>query len=645
MKSYGIRNGVRPTITTAEEGTIALVAGDKGAIFYNTDTDSLRTWDGSAFQNGGGGGAGERDFVATGTIGAGAVVALKSDGTVEVVTNTVVADTLEPRVAYESLAVSGDVSSVFDPIANRVVVTYKRTADSYHYSTLGTISGDTISFSTPVVVLSEIILFSDLVYDSFSGNIVLVYRNSSSKGATLVGTVGASSISWGTAQIFETGTNNGRNVVAVNGDGEILILYAILYPNGYNYAIAGTISGTTISFGTRVTVSATDTGSNDVVYDTGQSAFVVFWRDNTNIDGSAKVITLSGTTITIGALYSFSAGPVADICVAYHTIEGKIVLAYSYNTDSFIMAVTVSSLSLVFGTAQTYSSVTQSTQGDMVYDSINNRIIQAAEYNAVGEVYSFSLSGTTFTEETNLQISGRPTYISATFDSVGDHTVFSYYDFTDSYIGYSSVRNPARLESNVPDTIGINTTSKVNAETATVTILAGTSGGHSALVIGDICYVNYQGTITQTLPTDVYGFKRLGIAVSATEILLDLEEEQEQITITQSQISDLSINIADLGDELSGSATLPTGNNAIDFKANIQYDKTLDAAWAPTFTNPIKGKSIVIIATGANAAYTLTVPATVKGDISGFDGTMTNQLTLYCLDATTPVYSIDIKTW
>jgi hypothetical protein len=51
MKSYAIRNGVRPTITTAEEGTIGLVAGDKGAIFYNTDTDSLRTWDGTAFQD------------------------------------------------------------------------------------------------------------------------------------------------------------------------------------------------------------------------------------------------------------------------------------------------------------------------------------------------------------------------------------------------------------------------------------------------------------------------------------------------------------------------------------------------------------------------------------------------------------------
>ena len=51
MKSYAIRNGVRPTITTAEEGTIALVAGDKGAIFYNTDTNSIRAWDGTAFQD------------------------------------------------------------------------------------------------------------------------------------------------------------------------------------------------------------------------------------------------------------------------------------------------------------------------------------------------------------------------------------------------------------------------------------------------------------------------------------------------------------------------------------------------------------------------------------------------------------------
>ena len=105
--------------------------------------------------------------------------------------------------------------------------------------------------------------------------------------------------------------------------------------------------------------------------------------------------------------------------------------------------------------------------------------------------------------------------------------------------------------------------------------------------------------------------------------------------------SDLIINIENLGDELSGVATLATGNNAIDFQANIHYDKTLDSAWSPTLTNPVKGKSIVIMATGG--AYTLTLPASVTlGDVSAWDGTLENQLTIYCYDSVTPKYSVSL---
>ena len=108
-------------------------------------------------------------------------------------------------------------------------------------------------------------------------------------------------------------------------------------------------------------------------------------------------------------------------------------------------------------------------------------------------------------------------------------------------------------------------------------------------------------------------------------------------------IANEAITIAKLSNELKGIFTLPTGNNAINFGAYIQYDKTLDAAWVPTFTNPVKGKFLTIIATGG--AYTLTLPASVKGDISAFDGTLTNQLQFYCLDAVTPVYSVTLLNW
>ena len=91
--------------------------------------DDILVGDGSTTSKAalGGGGAGERDFVATGTIGVGAVVALKSDGTVEVVTDTAAGNTLEPLVDFASFTIS-QVDSVFDPVANRVVVIFKKTS-------------------------------------------------------------------------------------------------------------------------------------------------------------------------------------------------------------------------------------------------------------------------------------------------------------------------------------------------------------------------------------------------------------------------------------------------------------------------------------------------------------------------------------
>ena len=604
--------------------------------------DDILVGDGSTTSKAalGGGGAGERDFVATGTIGVGAVVALKSDGTVEVVTDTAAGNTLEPLVDFTSFTIS-QVDSVFDPVANRVVVIFKKTSDTFRYSVIGTIVGNTISFTTHTLVVADQVHSSSLIYDSFSGNIVFVYTSSNNTGQSIVGTVGSSSITWGNAQAFIS--TSAQKSLASNGKGQILISCrksSVLFN-----AIPGTISGLQISFGTTVTITTVNVYDNTTTYDSVADAFLIAYSTAAG-SGIGIVATLSGNTITLGTGSTFSSVAIAKPLATYNTVAGKIALAYNASGDYKIQAATISGLTATYGSVQQISSNVVADEGSIVYDSIEDRLVVTAGGSYFNKMIFISQSGNTFTVDSDLGFSpNRTTTARAVIDTVNNHIITSWYNFSGTSFGGSQVYIYPQITTNAASTIGINTTAKVNAETATVSILAGTSGGHSSLFIGDICYVNYQGTITQTLPTDAFGFKRLGIAVSATEILLDLQEEDEQITITQSQISDLSINIADLGDELSGVATLPTGNNAIDFKANIQYDKTLDAAWSPTFTNPIKGKSIVIIATGANAAYTLTLPATIKGDISGFDGTKTNQLTLYCLDATTPVYSIDIKTW
>lgn len=104
------------------------------------------------------------------------------------------------------------------------------------------------------------------------------------------------------------------------------------------------------------------------------------------------------------------------------------------------------------------------------------------------------------------------------------------------------------------------------------------------------------------------------------------------------------VDIDNLANELKATITLGnvSGTTNIDFSLGIQFNMTLTAATTLTITNPQQGKMITLIVSGD---FTLAIPATVNGDISGFDGTLTNQLQIYCLDETTPIYSVTLLNW
>jgi len=615
--------------------------------------DDILVGDGSTTSKAalGGGGAGERDFVATGTIGAGAVVGLKSDGTVEIIKEALSTPNYNASVVISASTNHTDVSACYDTFSGKIVLFSSTSVTNTGRIRVGTVSGNTITFGTAVATGGETL--SGNVIATPNGDIVIVYSDvgDSYKAKAIIGRVSGTSITLSTPVLISN--------IAANNSLKITPIYdsinnkvVIYYCSSIGYGIVGTISGGTISFGTEVQFSSSASRIGGCLDPISGNTVVVYRKGNNYL--AARVGIVSGNSISFGTnknLNSFNQGGNSPSVIYLPTLSKFVVV---FGGGTYIQAITfsVSTSTITVINTQNLSILADTgvagASPGLLYDQDTDRLI----ISVISSTYYINTitathNGTSLTEESVTALTSTASFFpNLVYDSVNNLYVSIYEDNAVKY----SVFNQTQVATNVESTIGINTTAKVNAETATVTILAGTSGGHSALVIGDICYVNYQGTITQTLPTDAFGFKRLGIAVSATEILLDLQETNEQITITESQISDLqayllTVGISDLKAELGGSATLPTGNNVIDFEANIQYDKTLDAAWAPTFTNPIKGKSIVIIATGANAAYTLTVPATIKGDISGFDGTKTNQLTLYCLDATTPVYSIDIKTW
>jgi len=493
MKSYGIRNGVRPTITTAEEGTIALVAGDKGAIFYNTDTDSLRTWDGSAFQNVGGSG-GEKDFVATGTIGAGAAVGLRSDGTVEIIEDTVAPGGFGTGVTFDTNPIR--TATCYDSTNNRVVVIYYTNSNpAYVYSKVGVVSGGTITFGAKTLVISNEVTDIAVAYDSTNDAVVLVYSGRLiTDHHAIIGRVdiSAETCSFGTAVAYSTNQTDQAGVCYDSISNRIVIAYRDRNSQNWGRAVVGEVNGVakTISFGAYVTYASGVSSyyNNPISISSGNKVVIAYQGTS----GSAVVGTIvpSTNSITFGTPVVFQSGGASWIDIVFDSASNQVVIAYSNGSNSsYGTAVVgaVSGTSISFGTPSVFLSSSTITF-TMVYSVINAKIVIATRdpsdsnygRSIIGTVSGTGISFDSPTTFSNYYFN-RP---SSAYDSISGKAVISY--STNNSSGETAVYTLDEITTNVASTIGINTTAKVNAETATVTILAGTSGGHSALVIGDI---------------------------------------------------------------------------------------------------------------------------------------------------------------
>lgn len=85
---------------------------------------------------------------------------------------------------------------------------------------------------------------------------------------------------------------------------------------------------------------------------------------------------------------------------------------------------------------------------------------------------------------------------------------------------------------------------------------------------------------------------------------------------------------------LKGESTL--AGTEINFTAYAQLNKVLTANTTFTIINPRVVRTITLKLTGN---FTITLPSTMEGDLSAYDGTKTNTLYINCIDEITPVYN------
>lgn len=97
------------------------------------------------------------------------------------------------------------------------------------------------------------------------------------------------------------------------------------------------------------------------------------------------------------------------------------------------------------------------------------------------------------------------------------------------------------------------------------------------------------------------------------------------------------VDVDNLVTALKATAASTTGT--VDFDLGIIFPVPMTANTTLTFSNYYEGKVITLKVTGN---YTLTLPTEVKGDLSAFDGTLTNIIDIRCIDAATPVFTAQI---
>ena len=428
-----------------------------------------------------GAGGKQVDFVASGTLPSGQTVALKSNGQVEAITG--VTEGAGTPVVFEN-ARSDSCSAVYDSSNNKVVITYTDLGNSYYgTAVVGTVSGASISFGTPVVFESATVNATTATFDSNLNKVVIAYGDGGNSyyGTSIVGTVSGTSISFGTAVVFESAqaTNLGSTFDSTNN--KIVISYKDGGNSNYGTAIVGTVSGTSISFGTAVVFeTAAVSGNTAPVFDTANNKVVIAYRDEGNSSyGSAIVGTVSGTSISFGTAVVFNNSSSDEIGSAFDSNSNKVVIVYRDAGNSYYgtaIVGTVSGTSISFGAETVFNSASM-YYASPTFDSTNNKVV--IPYTDVGNSsYGTTIVGTisgtsiSFGSEAVYE-SAATAYTAATYDSTNEKTVIAYQDQGNSSYGTGVVFQLA--SSNNTSFLGITDADVASGASGSVTIKGGIS--------------------------------------------------------------------------------------------------------------------------------------------------------------------------
>lgn len=331
--------------------------------------------------------------------------------------------------------------------------------------------------------------------------IVGIINNSGGAGIIYCGTVSGTTITFGSG--FNA-TNGTANVLDVKWDlsQTNVFVYAIARdPYYFGEAFIGQVSGTTISGGTGVNFSNWDpfVYTNPIRWmnlqrNANTGKLVVFYSPPDNsYYGTAKVLTLTGTTnISAGSATVFSSATTSYFRSS-DSNTSKVVVSYYDNSGSQFKVGSISGTSISFGAATTLFSGGFS-YGDIDYSPVADKFLAAPRESSglSGQVFLGTISGTSITFSSGV-----------VYDATGaDYTQVNYNSGNNTFqINYRALNSSSHLKSVTAtvsgDSVSVSTpyTIESNSTSQTTSVYAGSY---------DVFIVGYRVTATARFNVKTY---------------------------------------------------------------------------------------------------------------------------------------------
>lgn len=459
--------------------------------------------------------------VASGALTDGKAVVVNSDGTVSVPFN---ATTIFAEETSTQIAIATSGSGTFVIIYTGPAPTYAATVRA------GTISGNTVTLGSAVSLGTESNVNAQgasVVYDPDNNKFVVFYPDGA-VGYYLnsrVVTVSGTSISLGTPVVIDS-----RNVQRVAADydtsaNKVVVAWRGGTSSNIVAAAVGTVSGTSISFGSTATLAnRTVSTSIATVYDANANKTAVFYQDNSTGHGYYVVGTVSGTSISGGSTAAFHAASTGDsISAAYDPDSNKIVVVYIDNgNNSYGTAIvgTISGTSMSFGSEVVFDGVGSAQDPNLAYDTANNKffVFYDRTYGMTGKIGTVSGTSISFGSENTIS-SANITDTDVVYDASAGKALLVYRDTGNSSYGTLQALGTSFATSNFTSEnfIGFTDGAFADGQSALINTTNTIDRNQSGLTAGQTYFVQTDGTLGLTAATPSV---TAGTAISATELIV-----------------------------------------------------------------------------------------------------------------------------